>query len=92
MDLWVLEEVDGKMTRVAKPIYLDQAAGIVDPEIEEYVQVLFGALRAHIEEKYPEYLDKFYISAQDEPSKEVEIQAANWFYSTVKKGLSGIHE
>ena len=85
MDLWVLEEVDGKMTRVAKPIYLDQAAGIVDPEIEEYVQVLFGALRAHIEEKYPEYLDKFYISAQDEPSKEVEIQAANWFYSTVKK-------
>ena len=83
--LWVLEEVDGRMTRVQKPIYLDQAAGVVDPEIEAYVHTYFTALRTHMQEKYPQYLDKVYISAQDEPFDKEQIKAANWFYAAVKK-------
>lgn len=84
MMVYVLEEQNGVMTRVTKPIFSDQQAGIVNLEAEEYVTTLFAALRAHMLERYPELLGSVYVSALDEPSTAAENQASNWYYSTIR--------
>ena len=48
MQLYVLEDGgNGKLVRVLKPIYTDQAAQTVNPEAEEYLKTMFRALRSH---------------------------------------------
>lgn len=86
MQLYVLEDGGkGKLVRVLKPIYTDQAEQIVNPEAEEYVTTLFAALRAHMQERYSELLGSVYVSALDEPHVSAQNMASNWYYSTIRK-------
>jgi hypothetical protein len=85
INIWTLQDENGAMVRALKPVYLDQKNGNVDPKIEEYMAILFGSLRVHMGERYPEYVDKFYFSSLDEPSDLEQIKGSNWFYNEVKK-------
>lgn len=86
MQLYVLEDGgNGKLVRVLKPIYTDQAAQTVNPEAEEYLKTMFRALRSHMSERYPLLLDKLYVSALDEPHVSAQNMASNWYYSTIRE-------
>ncbi len=85
INIRVLEEQNGAMTSVEKPVFLDPDTGVENPEARAWVNVFFTALRAHIQEKYPQFLDKVYTSAVDEPSTEIQNKGSNWYYSAIRE-------
>ena len=85
INIRVLEEQNGAMTSVEKPVFLDPDTGVENPEAREWVNVFFTALRAHIREKYPQFLNNVYTSAVDEPSTEIQNKGSNWYYSAIRE-------
>lgn len=85
INLMVLEEQNGMMGRKAVSVFTDAQMESVNPEAQEWIQVFFRALRSHISEKYPQFLDKVYVSALDEPKTEIQNKGSDWYYSAVRQ-------
>ncbi|MCD9024225.1 discoidin domain-containing protein [Cohnella silvisoli] len=58
---------------------------VADPDTpvsNAYLDKLFPALKAHLDAKG--WTNKFYMSAEDEPANQAQVNAANWYYSKYK--------